>query len=609
MGNISTFYRQLLSRHVPGVSGTQYKSIPATLESFGVAVDFLSRFEPFTRDPVGPFVRAVRRQILRQQHLFAFDGEKIVGYAGWLPTTRQAAEAWLNDSGELLPADENPEAVALTIVAVDDPSATLGLMREARRINPGLRVFFKRNYSDATRTARKAAVQNMTGYDAAARPAAASRQKPPARPPIADDPCAFLYALAERSPGTTERVQVGQESVVVVQDPEIAAKVLVGNLANYRKNFSSFTPFFGRSRLTLDGPAWRRSQRISQSHIAPHDARRAAGVFNRLYADLGAKLAAQGTEPYAIDGLVDQAAVGALTEVAFSTPPDELGDAFAADLRPIIRYAAMRAWDLPGVPPSLDGQTLAEAQGAAGRIRGAVGEMVARRRRSEPRNDALSALIEAADLTAKGPEDEKIDLAGELLTLVVAGSDTTSAALGWVLSILAAYPAFQDTLRAEIRAAFGDSDPAMDDLERLPTLRTLIEETLRMFPPVAILSRFAEGSDDLGGHKVAAGDRVLVSVIGLHQNPASWEAPREFRLERHDRDGSGKADRKSHFMAFSAGPRICGGARFARVEMEIALVQILRRCRLELAEPLPLAFEWGASMRRLGGQRMRVTAL
>jgi cytochrome P450 len=62
-------------------------------------------------------------------------------------------------------------------------------------------------------------------------------------------------------------------------------------------------------------------------------------------------------------------------------------------------------------------------------------------------------------------------------------------------------------------------------------------------------------------------------------------------------------------MAFSAGPRICGGARFARIEMEIALAQILRRCRLELAEPLPLAFDWGASMRRRGGQKMRVTAL
>lgn len=599
--------------------------MPATIEAFGIAVDFLSRIEPFSTNTLGPFIRALRRQILRQEHLVAFDGEKIVGYAGWLPTTRSSAQAWLASGGDLRPADEGADAVALTIVAVEDQAVTLGLMRAARELNPGLKVFFKRDYADTARASRKSAVLNRTGFSegaAAAQTASpsaeaprrverASRdaQPPVRRPPIAEDTCAFLYALADRAPGATERVAVGHESVLVVQDPEIAAKVLVGNLANYRRNFSSFTPFFGRSRLTLDGQPWRRSQRISQSHIAPHDARRAADTFNRLYAGLAAMLAANGPEAFAVDGLVDQAAVGALTEVAFSTPSSELGNSFAADLRPIIRHAAMRAWDLPGVSPSLDGHTLAEAQAAAGRVRAAVAGMVERRRRAQPRNDALSALIDAADRTGKGPEDERIDLAGELLTLVVAGSDTTSAAIGWVLSILASFPDFQNTLRAEILAAFGSSDPTMDELDRLPGLRALIEETLRMFPPVAILSRFAEGADDLGGHKVEAGDRVLVSVIGLHQNPASWEAPREFRLERHDRSRPGKADRKSQFMAFSAGPRICGGARFARMEMEIALVQILRRCRLDLSEPLPLAFEWGASMRRRGGQRMRVTGL
>ena len=192
---------------------------------------------------------------------------------------------------------------------------------------------------------------------------------------------------------------------------------------------------------------------------------------------------------------------------------------------------------------------------------------------------------------------------------MVAGSDTTSAAIGWALSTLASVPSFQDTLREEIRAVFGDGGVRLDDLDRVPSLRPFLDETLRMFPPVAILSRFAEGPDTVGGHAVSAGDRVLVSVIGLHQNPASWDAPREFRLERHDPDAPGRANRRSHFMAFSAGPRICGGARFARIEMEIALVHILRRCRLELSEPLPLAFEWGASMRRHGGQKMRVTGL
>ena len=393
--------------------------MPANLELFGVAVDFLARLEPFSKNRLGPFIRALRRQILKREHVVAFDGEKLVGYAGWLPTTKAAAEAWLENGGDLRPADRDADAVALTIVAVDNPRVTPGLIRAAREINPGLRVFFKRSYADGSRTARKSAVLNLTGVapdpspvamstpaagGAGASPAhqptfAAVPAAPlrPARPPIADDPCAFLYALAERAPGATERVAVGEDSVLVVQDPDVAAHVLVGGLANYTKNFSSFTPFFGRSRLTLDGDAWRRSQRISQSFIAPHDTARAAEIVSRLYAGLAEELATAGSEPAPVDAAIDRAAVAALTEIAFATPLAALGSGFAADLRPIIRYAAGRAWDLPGVPPAVDGETLAEAQAAAGRIRKAIAAMVEKRRAGPPANDALLALMVAAD--------------------------------------------------------------------------------------------------------------------------------------------------------------------------------------------------------------------
>lgn len=599
--------------------------MPATLESFGVAVDFLSRFEPFSSTDLGLFVRAVRRQILKHEHVVAFDGEKIVGYAGWLPTTVAAADAWVKNGGDLHPADRAAEAAALTTVAVDNPKVTLGLMRAARDRNPGIRVFFKRSYVDPSRESRKATVLNRTGIPAGAQAparddtpappqqttqaAAAPPPRPAARPPIANDPCAFLYALAERAPGATERVAVGDVSVLVVQDPTVAAQVLVGNLANYTKNFASFTPFFGRSRLTLDGDPWRRSQRVSQSFIAPHDTVRATAIVSRIYAGLADELVATGGSASPIDPAIDRAAVAALTEIAFSTPIAELGNDFAADLRPIIRYAALRTWDLPGVPSIMDGETLVEAQAATARIREAIRGMVDRRRAGPLQNDALSALITAADSTEAEPEAEKIDLAGELVTLVVAGSDTTSAALGWALSILASSPPFQDSLRAEIHAACENREPTLSDIDGVPGLRPFIDETLRMFPPVAILSRFAEGQDTVGGHAVAAGDRVLVSVIGLHQNPESWEGPREFRLDRFDPDAPGRGERRSQFMAFSAGPRVCGGSRFAQIEMAIALVQILRRCRLEVTEPLPFAFDWGASMRRRGGQKIRVTAL
>lgn len=597
-------------------SAIKFKTMPASLESFGAAVDFLFRREPFVSDEVGPFIRAVRRQILHREYIMCFTGDTLVGYAGWLPTTRAAADAWLENADDLRPADHGADAVALTIVAVDDPKVTLGLMRAARELNPGLRVFFKRSYADTTRGSRKSAVMNRTGtkpdhdVESQRESSATAPALYGARPPIADDPCAFLYALAERAPGMTEHVAIGEEQVLIVQDPLVAAHVLVDNLANYSKNFSSFMPFFGRSRLTLDDDAWRRSQRITQGFIAPHDTARATEIFSRLYAGLAEELASRSSTASPVDSALDRTAVAALTETVFSTPLVALGDGLASDLRPIIHYAARRAWDLPGVPPAVDETTRVAAQAAAGRVRQAFSMMVDQRRRSEPRdNDALSALIAAADRTKSEPQAMRIDLADELLTLVVAGSDTTSAAIGWELSILAAFPDFQETLRNEIVEALGSAAPTLEKLESVRSLRPFINETLRMFPPVAILSRSAKGPDIVDGLAVAAGARILISVIGLHQNPASWEAPREFLLERHHAEQRARSERRSKIMAFSAGPRICGGARFARMEMEIALAQILRTCRLDLAEPLPLAFEWGASMRRRGGQKIRVTGL
>ncbi len=582
---------------------TEFVTLPPTLESFGVAIDFLSRFAPFSTTPLGPFARAVRRQILRGEHVVAWNGDELLGYAGWLPTTKGAAEAWLDGGGALLAADANADAVALTTVAVDDPKLVLGLIRASRDLNQGLRVFFKRSYAEEDKPARKSAVHN-----AASAPQSAPRPAGAARPPIASDPCGFLFGIAGSAPGATQRIPVGDASVVVVQSPEVAARILVGNGANYAKNFSSFTPLFGASRLTLDGDAWRRSQRLSQPFIAPHDVPRAEAIVVDRYADFADRLLEAAGGGVAVDSIVDRAAIDTLVALAFSTEAAVLGDGFPADLRTVIRFCASRAFDLPGVPAA--GVDAGAAERAAGRIRAAVQGLV-QRRRSDPAAppDALGALIDAADRLAHAPVDEQVDLAGEIVTLIVAGSDTTSAAIGWAMSILAEHPGFQEQLRGEVAAATGGRKPGLDDIEKVPSLKPFIDETLRMFPPVPILSRLAVAADELDGHAVLPDDRVLVSVIGLHQNPAAWDAPREFRLDRHEGADRSRPDRRSVYLPFSAGPRICGGARFAHMEMALALMLVLQRCRLDLPAPLPLAFEWGASMRRRGGQVIRVTPL
>lgn len=135
--------------------------LTGSYEAFGVAMDFLSRIEPFSDYDVGNFSRALRRQLATGQHVAALEGLRLVGFCGWLATTKPVAEAWVKGTGLLLPADEGADAVALTVVAADGRPVLNALLRRAREMNPALRVYFKREYADRRQTARKSSVENV----------------------------------------------------------------------------------------------------------------------------------------------------------------------------------------------------------------------------------------------------------------------------------------------------------------------------------------------------------------------------------------------------------------------------------------------------------------
>jgi hypothetical protein len=137
--------------------------LSGSYEAFGMVMDYLSRSEPYTGFELGNLSKAIRRQLRLGHHLAAMLGDQMVGYAGWLITSKEIAEAWREGKG-LLKADPNGrrDAAALTIVAVTDTRATPGLIRRARQLNPGIRVYFKREYQEvALRGARKASVLNF----------------------------------------------------------------------------------------------------------------------------------------------------------------------------------------------------------------------------------------------------------------------------------------------------------------------------------------------------------------------------------------------------------------------------------------------------------------
>lgn len=134
-----------------------------SFEAFGIVFDYLSRTDPFTRFQVGHFSTIVRQQLKTGYHLVAMDGKTVVGYVGWILTTKEIGDRWQNANGKLTPvAEGKADSAALTVVASNYRPVLLRLIRGARTLNPGKRVYFKREYDDERKSMRKASVTNLT---------------------------------------------------------------------------------------------------------------------------------------------------------------------------------------------------------------------------------------------------------------------------------------------------------------------------------------------------------------------------------------------------------------------------------------------------------------
>jgi hypothetical protein len=144
--------------------GYEMRRFTPSFEALGIVVDFLSRKAPFDQFRAGHVVTALKHQIAQGHHVCAFRGEVLVGYCGWLQVTCELGELWLLDQAELKPVPpERADAVALTLVRVDEPAAVRPLIRACRRLEPAKRVFFRRDYANGLQPTRRNTVMNVSG--------------------------------------------------------------------------------------------------------------------------------------------------------------------------------------------------------------------------------------------------------------------------------------------------------------------------------------------------------------------------------------------------------------------------------------------------------------
>ena len=268
--------------------------------------------------------------------------------------------------------------------------------------------------------------------------------------------------------------------------------------------------------------------------------------------------------------------------------------------------AKVSVLDLLGVPGWVPrpGRIMA---GAAMREMKRFADEAIESRRKEGRRvvpDLLDLLLEGED-PKSGRKMTTSELRDNLLTFIVAGHETTALTLSWALYLCAFTPAVQAAAHEEARVVLGDRAATQADIASLPLTRQIIDETLRMYPPAAFLSRTAQAEDELCGREIRRGDTVVLPIYALHRHHMLWDNPDQFDPSRF---ADPKAIDRFAYLPFGDGPRICIGANFALQEAIIILATLLARHRFSLAEgkePKPVMI---LTLRPEGGVWLKVDA-
>jgi len=221
-----------------------------------------------------------------------------------------------------------------------------------------------------------------------------------------------------------------------------------------------------------------------------------------------------------------------------------------------------------------------------------------RRAERNPPDDMLTRLVQT-------PEMDDDLVRDQLLTMLIAGHDTSTALFAWMLYLLGEHPDSLRRVQAEVAEVVGDAPPVSDQLGKLHYLDLVMRETLRLYPPIHIGNRKAAHDTELNGYTIPAGNRVMYSIYLSHRDPAQWEDPARFDPERFERLDKGNIPAFA-YVPFGGGPRNCIGATFAQIEAKVVMSRLFQQVNLVLEPNQKIHPHMGATLEPWPGVMMRV---
>lgn len=374
-------------------------------------------------------------------------------------------------------------------------------------------------------------------------------------------------------------------------DADVIQQILVSNHKNYRKDYASnkLKMVLGNGLLTNEGESWFKQRRLAQPAFYKTRLEGFFDVMNRLAKNEMEEWKKQNKQTVFIDAEMMQLTSRVVVETL-------LGADVSGQLNQIqkhiyelqlymvkcIRNPFFEIWS------ALNGEKK-RFEHSVQSLDAILYHVIEQRKRQDAKNDLLSMLLDARDLDTNEGMDTR-QLRDELLTIYVAGHETSGYAISWAMYCLCSHPEKYKKAKAEVQQIMQDGALTMERYRQFTYLKAVIDETLRLYPTAYMLSRESKEEDVVNETDIPKGMVTLMSIYHLHRHPAYWTQPDEFIPERFEGKDNPLFNGSAYFP-FGGGPRMCIGFYFATMEMTIVLAQLLYHFDFELDKNQKVEFE------------------